>query len=272
MFAWAHFVFSTLQLTPTRRGAVGGGAEFLPSCESCTVFSSVCTTVYLHQSILFACVAFLLHCAEVFRAGSFAAIFQKVGGVGKAEIPQKIDGILVLLGPEKDLRLQHDLRQVVVSSQVFRAGRFAARFQKAGGKKKEAVGVGRRQAEGSGRACRARLEGGSPFPLASPRVQKEGRRRGEGSGGACRARLGSGSPCPLASRLVQEEGRRRAEGSGGACRARLGGGSPCPLASPLVQEEGRRRLGAPPSRGLGRCLQSATMGRLVMLLSFRRWF
>ena len=57
--------------------------------------------------------------------------------------------------------------------------------------------------------------------------------------------------------------RRRARGSGGACRARLGRGSLCPLASPPVHKEGRRRLWAPPSQGLGRCLQSSTWGRLA---------
>ena len=48
-------------------------------------------------------------------------------------IPLKIDGVLVLFGPEQDLWLQHDLRQAVVSSQVFRAESFAASFKKAGG-------------------------------------------------------------------------------------------------------------------------------------------
>ena len=33
-------------------------------------------------------------------------------------------------------------------------------------------------------------------------------RRARGSGGACRARLGGDSPCPLALPPVQEEGRR----------------------------------------------------------------
>ena len=52
----------------------------------------------------------------------------------------------------------------------------------------------------------------------------------------------------------------------------LGAARHVSLASPLVQEEGRRRLGAPPSRELGRCLQSATWERLAMFFSLRRWF
>ena len=45
------FVFSSVQLTPTRREA-GGGAGVSPVMQVVRRFSSVCATVYLHQSIL----------------------------------------------------------------------------------------------------------------------------------------------------------------------------------------------------------------------------
>ena len=185
--------------------------------------------------------------------------------------------------------------------------------------KKGAVGWGRRQAEGSGGACRARLRGGSP---CSSRFAASSRRRGPLAWGAAEPRaravlsergFGAARHLSLASPLVHEEGgvglgRRQAEGSGGACSARLRGGSTCssrfaassrirgpsvwgaaklraragraerdfgaarhvPLASPLVREEVGRRLGAPSSRGLGRGVQCATSGRLDVFLSLRR--
>ena len=106
--------------------------------------------------------------------------------------------------------------------------------------------MGRRQAEGSGGACSARLRGGSP---CSSRFAASSRRRGPSAWGAAKLRARAG----------------RAERDFGAARH-------VPLASPLVQDEGGRPLGAPPSRGLGRCLHSATWRRLAMFLSFRRWF
>ena len=113
-------------------------------------------------------------------------------------------------------------------------------------KKKGAVGLGRRQAEGSGGACRARLRGGSP---CSSRFAASSRRRGPSAWGAVRPRA-------RAALAVRDFGAARH----------------VPLASPLVQEEGGRWLGAPPSRGLGRCLQCSTWGRLAMFLSLRRKF
>ena len=122
-------------------------------------------------------------------------------------------------------------------------------------KKKGAVGLGRRQAEGSGGACRARLRGGSPcssrFAASSRRSGAVGlgRRQAEGSGGACRARLRGGSPC--SSRFAASS-RRRGPSAWGAAKPRaravlaerdFGAARHVPLASPLVQEEGAVGLG-----------------------------
>ena len=169
--------------------------------------------------------------------------------------------------------------------------------------------MGRRRAESSGGACRARLRGGSPWsspfaagsrrrvPSAWGAAEPElgrclqsatwgrfamffslrrwfktkgavglGCRRDESSGCACRARLGGGSP--WSSRLPARS-RRRVPSARGAAEPRaravlalldLGAARHSLLAWPLGQDEGRRRLGAPPSRELGRCSQSAIRG------------
>ena len=67
-------------------------------------------------------------------------------------------------------------------------------------KKKGAVGLGRRRAEGSAGTCERDLGAARHVALASPLVKEEGRRRfGEpqsrGLGWYLRARLGGGSPC-----------------------------------------------------------------------------
>ena len=111
-------------------------------------------------------------------------------------------------------------------------------------KKKGAVGLGRRQAEGSGGARRVRLRGGSP---CSSRFAASSKRGGPSA-------LGFAKPRAHAALTKRDFWAARH----------------VPLARPLVQAEGGRRLGAPPSRGLGQCLQSATWGRLAMFLSLRR--
>ena len=101
-----------------------------------------------------------------------------------------------------------------------------------------------------------------------------GRRKAEGSGGACRARLKGGSPCPS---HFAASSRRRASSAWGAAKPTtllvlaerdLGAARLIPLASPLFQEEGCRRLGAPPCRGLGWCSHSAPRGWLAMSSRF----
>ena len=115
--------------------------------------------------------------------------------------------------------------------------------------------MGRRRAESSGGACRARLGGGSP---CSSRFAASSRRRVPSAWGAAEPRawavpaerdLGAARHAPLASSLVQKKcavGLGAAEPRHRAVFAErdLGVTRHVLLASPLVQEEGRHRAGS----------------------------